>query len=245
MLIFAILIILIFLLILVMLSNSANNLNNYEEFKQTNEKTVKAIYYMLYVIDKLLYDNDVEYWIDGGTLLGAVRNKGLIPWDDDADIEIMEKDIDKLNNLIYQLEEYGLELMETWFGYKIFPIDGKPIKGFPWKYPFIDIFVMKENNETGYITYKYKKAEDSFGRCRYKISELFPFERYKFGPFELTGGNKRYSKKYLNRCYGEDWNDYGYEQYDHENETSMKKIKVKLSPDEKNPAKFQGRLKLE
>ena len=51
---------------------------------------------LLNFVDKLARDNDIPYWIDGGTLLGAVRHGGFIPWDNDIDVNLLVKDYNKL-----------------------------------------------------------------------------------------------------------------------------------------------------
>ncbi len=53
---------------------------------------------MLKVLDKFCRENGLRYWASGGTMLGAVRHKGFIPWDDDVDIHMPMQDYMKLLN---------------------------------------------------------------------------------------------------------------------------------------------------
>ncbi|WP_308756460.1 LicD family protein [uncultured Bacteroides sp.] len=55
---------------------------------------------MLLYIDKICKENDIEYWLEGGTLLGAVRHGGFIPWDDDVDITMTRSNYHRFRQIV-------------------------------------------------------------------------------------------------------------------------------------------------
>ena len=55
----------------------------------------KISYGILCYIDDFCKENDINYYLSGGSCLGAVRHKGFIPWDDDVDIMMPRPDYEK------------------------------------------------------------------------------------------------------------------------------------------------------
>lgn len=70
-----------------------------------------ALFYMLLNFKKICDENNISYWLQAGTLLGAYRHNAWIPWDDDLDTGMLEEDLRKLkhvlqNHPVFKIEDF-------------------------------------------------------------------------------------------------------------------------------------------
>lgn len=65
---------------------------------------------MLSWLHNFCVDNDIDYYVVGGTMIGAARHKGFIPWDDDIDVALPRPDYEKFIDLMKSVNgKYYLE----------------------------------------------------------------------------------------------------------------------------------------
>ena len=74
---------------------------------------------IMQVIHKICVEQNLKYSLFYGTLIGAIRHKGFIPWDDDLDIVMPRCDYDKLAEY-FKIHAYEL-LPFKWFSYETVP----------------------------------------------------------------------------------------------------------------------------
>lgn len=67
---------------------------------------------MLKEIDRICRKYGIQYQLDAGTLIGAVRHKGFIPWDDDADVAFTRENYEKFAKVVRKELPKEMKLLE-------------------------------------------------------------------------------------------------------------------------------------
>ena len=172
------------------------NTNNYINFSllNTDIRTSGALYYSQSFCNELLdfvvgicEKHDLEYWLDFGTLLGAVRHGGFIPWDDDVDLGMMREDFNKLLEVLDdEFEQTGLE---KHFFKKI----DVPVGTGNWARTFLQVLYMDDNRKTlswvDVFAYDYIKDFDE------DISARYYNERKEFNQKIINGVERSIAEK--------------------------------------------------
>ena len=201
----------VFILIICIISNPVK-----EHLESTTDPAIKnAILHTLRNMHQVFNEHKIFYCIEGGTLLGAVRNQQFIPWDDDADVMVWRKDVDKILALKLTFNKLGHDLGSG--------ADGRVLRIFCKKgeqFPFIDLFIhQKEEDGLIYRCLPGKQADyvatiscpnsccqlpkkqwHWWAKYQHTHKTLLPRKLYKFSGLELWGPNN--PMPYIKGWYG-------------------------------------------
>ena len=81
-----------------------------EDFVEVDSllETQELLYLLIYEFHDLCERHALTYNAFGGTLLGAVRHQGIIPWDDDIDVSMPKPDYDKLKEIVKAYDKFTI-----------------------------------------------------------------------------------------------------------------------------------------
>lgn len=189
----------------------------------TNKKYIKFLYKCFYEIHNVLIENNITYYASGGTLLGAVRHKGIIQWDDDIDLEISYKDIPQVLNLKKQLSELGYKIVKhSESKNELDWIKINSVKKVDGRICSIDLFPVYI--EDGRTWFQSDFTNDIWPKAYHKVKDLYPLQQMRFGSGKIIC--PRYPNPYLSRSYGRSWSKVGYITLDVDHIPLDKPIKV-------------------
>ena len=132
--------------------------------------------YILQRTKRICDANGISFTLDGGTLLGAVRHHGFIPWDDDIDICIMREDYRKFEELLLQDPEIELQRCYRYLGSAHIPGYIPKIKLRNSDVFFVDIFPFDHISLTSDRAHRWEETQ---ALCAEFHAALLPlFQKY-------------------------------------------------------------------
>ncbi len=159
----------------------------------SSDKTVaeaqKIMLEILQEVHRICQKHHITYWLAAGTLLGAVRHRGFIPWDDDMDIAMTWKDYERF------LKIAPSELKEGFF---LQTKDTDPAYPFPFAKIRKNNTLLIETGETGEEPYHHGIFLDIFPQNHYKYSWFVDWMRWSF---LFRDKKKKYPKGSLKRAF--------------------------------------------
>ncbi len=164
----------------------------------------------LKAISKIFKKYNIPFWLDDGTCLGAYRHAGLIAWDYDVDMSILQPDFENAKAALQELDP-ELYVLQDWSG-SVSP--RTYLRVFVKKNSsLIDIYTYNISPEKGTVNYIFSLEHSFFIPEKWKarernlvhpkpISWLFPLKKTSFEGVEVYVPNQ--AEKWLQSKYGED-----------------------------------------
>jgi len=207
-----ILVLILLVIIIYNLFNIDSNIDSPEEFTNSednflhidlldNYKSLTNVKNLIKKVHYIFESKNIKYWIHTDILLGAIKYKKIIPWDDTIDFCILESDEIKLIYLRKVLKKKNLGIVEHLGGYKIYELDGIKISNVDYLYPFINILLFKE--EQNQIVLHSKTAQKLWPNENYNKDDIFPLKKYELENTLVYGPNN--ATHILNKLY-KNWN---------------------------------------
>jgi len=175
--------------------------NNYNETKN-----------LLSYVEKYLSNLNIVCFVINGTLLGLVRHKGFIPWNDEITIAINKKYFPILMKEKNTLNKNGYDIhLDNLHSIKIFYKNKSKIKNKKWSWPYIEIFGYDESKTENTI-----KINQDDSTVIFDNNDIFPLKTNLFEniPLSIPNNsdvllNKIYEKDWENMCYSSSYNHIG------------------------------------
>lgn len=164
---------------------------------------IDDLYRLAHDVGLRLEQLGIQYFIDSGTLLGAHRHRGQIPWDDDLDFGLLPEHFDAAAERLAEFQQMGYSTAVVDDVLKIYIPD-------KWVYgpervvatPTLDLFRYerwRDDAERPIVRLALPRHREAWPCAWYHEDDLFPLRKFAYGPTQLYGAHR--GRDYLDRSY--------------------------------------------